>query len=386
MQQGTGTPKVTMNVASGNLQRQVKVIDSVAGIIGTSLTKIGVVKDVYSYDDAVAKGYTVEAEPFLNAQIAQFYTELGGNQKLWIMGVEDTMTLTQMLTLTNANGAKKLLLAAQGEINLLYATRKPASSYAMVAGHFLDKDVEDAVVASKALCEYQQGLNNPIRVLIEGRTNDLTVTPFDLSSASNTYVGVVLGKDSSSETAIPMGAVALGRACKYGAHVKIGNGQNGALSITGVTIGTKALEEFYPEELDGLSDKGYIIVHHRAGAAGYYFGVDNMCGSDDFHLLAHGRLIDKAQRIAAATTIPLLETDVRVANDGTINASDAKYIEDLVKAQLRAGMSEQISGVDVIVDTTQNIITTSTLPMEVKIQPLGYLTWIKIQLGLTQTL
>lgn len=387
MSQGTGTPKVTVEVANGNLQRQIQVVDGVAGIVGTAGTKIGVITVVFSYADAVAKGYTVLAEPFLNAQIEQFYTELAGNQKLWIMGVEDTMTLTQMATLTNANGAKKLLLAAQGEISLLYLTRNPAGSYAMVAGKFLDKDVEDAVLISKTLAEYQKNINRPIRILLDGRTNNLAIEPIDLTDSENTYVGVVLGRDYARGSAIPIGAYALARACKFGSHVKIGNGQNGPLTATRIGVGAnKDLEAFYPEELDNLSTKGYIIPTRRDGAAGYYFGRDNMAGADDFRILVHGRIIDKAHRIVVATATPLLETTVRVNTDGTINEVDAKHLEDIVKQQLQSQLAGQVSDIDVNVPTDANIINTSTGGIEVKVLPLGYLTWIKVTIGLTANL
>lgn len=387
MSQGTGTPKVTVEVASGNLQRQVRVLDGVAGIVGTAGTKIGVVTAVYSYEDAVAKGYTTLNEPFLNAQIAQFYTELAGNQKLWIMGVEDTMTLTEIATLTNANGAKKLLLAARGEITMLYLTRNPEGSYIPVAGHFLDKDVEDAVTVSKTLVEYQKNINRPIRILIDGRTNDLSIEPIDLTTKENTYVGVVLGRDYALGSTIPIGAYALARACKFGSHIKIGNGQNGALTATRIGLGAnKELEAFYPEELDNWSNKGYIIPTLREGTAGYYFGVDNMAGADDFHILVHGRVIDKAQRIAVATATPLLETTVRVNADGTINDADAKYLENIVKQQLKSQLAGQVSDVDVNVPVDANIINTSTGGIEVSVLPLGYFTWITVTIGLTSNI
>ncbi|SNB26507.1 conserved hypothetical protein [Flavobacterium psychrophilum] len=384
MAQGTGTPKVSVNVASGNLLRQIQVIDGVAGIVGTAYVKIGVIETIYSYDDAVAKGYTVIDEPFLNAQIKQFYEELGGNQELWILGVEDTMTLESMVNSTNANGLKKLLTISQGRVNVVYVCRKPAGSYTMPAG-FLDKDVENAIIGSKTICQYQQSINRPIRILIEGRVKDATVNPYyKPNTASNTYVGVVLGSNLNNGSA--SGALALARACKYGAHIKLGNGQNGALSLTQAYIGNKTLEEFDPIELDNFSNAGYIVMHHREGMAGYYFGVDNMAGADDFRILVHGRLIDKAQRIATATTTPFLETSVRVNADGTINSTDAVYMEDLVKAQIRAKMGDQISGVDVIIPTNQDIINTNTMGMQVKIQPFGYLTWFIITLGLTKNL
>lgn len=381
MSQGTGTPKVTVAVATGNLQRQVQVLDGVAGIVGTSATKIGEIVTVYNYDDAVAKGYTVANEPFLNAAIQLFYQELGGNQALMILGVEDTMTLTQMATSTNTNGLKKLLLASQGDITIVGLIRKPSEAYTPAVDHFLDDDVEAALLASKTLAQYQQSINKPVRILIEGRVNDLTADLFEPNTAANGFAGVVLGSNLNDGS----GAVslALARAVKYGSHVKLGNGQNGALTIPQAFIGDKALEDFFPEELDAFADAGYIIMHRRDGSAGYFFGRDNMATDDDFRILVHGRIVDKAQRIAVATATPLLETTVRVDPDGKINATDAKHLENEISQQLLSQMAGQISDVDVNVPTDVDVVNTSTGEIEVKVLPLGYLTWLKVTIGLT---
>jgi hypothetical protein len=381
MSQGTGTPKVTVAVATGNLQRQVQVLDGVAGLVGTSVTKIGEIETVYNYDDAVAKGYTVDDEPFLNKAIEFFYQELGGNQALTILGVEDTMTLTQMVTSTNVNGLKKLLLSAQGAITVVGLIRKPGVGYAMVADHFLDKDVEDALLASKTLAQYQQSINKPVRLLIEGRVNDLEADLYEPNTAENGYAGVVLGSNLADGSGAV--ALALARAVKYPSHIKLGNGQNGALTVPEVFIGDKRLEDYFPEELDAFANAGYIIMHRRDGAAGYYFGRDNMATADDFRILVHGRVIDKAQRVAVATATPLLETTVRVNADGTINDTDAKHLENTIKQQLQSQLAGQVSDVDVNVPKDANIINTSTGGIEVKVLPLGYLTWIKVTIGLT---
>lgn len=384
MAQGTGTPKVSVEVTNGNLQRQVQVLDGVAGLVGTSGSKIGEIVTVFNYDDAVSKGYTVAAEPFLNKAIQLFYQELGGNQALAILGVEDTMTLTQMATATNANGLKKLLNATQGAITMVGLIRKPGVAYTMVPDHFLDKDVEDALLASKTLGQYQQSINKPVRMLIEGRTNDLTAELFEPNTVENGYAGVVLGSNLNDGSGAV--ALALARAVKYPSHVKLGNGQNGALTIPQAYIGDKPLEEFYPEELDAFANAGYIIMHRRDGAAGYYFARDNMASNDDFRILVHGRIADKAQRVAVATATPLLETTVRVDANGQINATEAKHLENEISQQIRSQMAGQISDVDVNVPTDVDIINTSTGVIEVNVLPLGYLTWIKVTIGLTANL
>jgi len=384
MSQGTGTPKVTVAVANGNLKRQITVLDGVAGLVGTAVEKIGEIETVYNYDDAVTKGYTEIDEPFLNKAIQLFYQELGGNQALTILGVEDTMTLTDMATSMNANGLKKLLNASQGAITMVGLIRNPGASYTMTANHFLDADVEAALLASKTLALYQQSINKPVRILIEGRVNDLTAPLFAPNTASNGFAGVVLGSNLNDGSGAV--ALALARAVKFGSHIKIGNGQNGALTIPQAYIGDKALEQFYPEELDAFADAGYIIMHRRDGAAGYYFARDNMASADDYSILVHGRVVDKVQRVAVATATPLLETTVRVNADGTMNATDAKHLENEIKQQLQAQLAGQMSDVDVNVPTDTDIINTSTGIIEVSILPLGYLTWIKIIIGLTNTL
>lgn len=386
MTPGTGTPKVTVAVASGNLQRQVQVLDGVAGVVGTSLTKIGVIETVLNYEDAVSKGYTPEAEPFLNAFIQLFYQELGGNQALRILGVEDTMTLTEMVTSTNANGLKKLLLSAQGAITVVGLVRKPTDTYVMVANRFLDKDVEDALLASKALGQYQQNINKPIRMLIEGRINDMTAELFEVNAVENGFAGVVLGSNVNDGSSVSGVALALARAVKFGSHVKLGNGQNGPLTIPEAFIGDKTIDEYFPEELDAFANAGYLLLHRRDGSAGFYFARDNMATNDDFRILVHGRVIDKAQRIAVAVLVPELETNVRVEDDGTINAADAAHSEKRIIQAIQTAMAGQISNVDVNIPTDVNIINSSTEGVEISILPLGYKTWIKVIIGLTANL
>lgn len=384
MSQGTGTPKVNVVVTNGNLQRQIQVLDGVAGLVGTSVSKIGEIVTVYNYDDAVAKGYTVVGEPCLNKAIQLFYQELGGNQALTILGVEDTMTLTDMVTATNANGLKKLLNATQGAITIVGLIRKPDVAYTMVADHFLDKDVEDALLASKTLAQYQQSINKPVRMLIEGRVNDLAADLYEPNTAENGFAGVVLGSNLNDGSGAV--ALALARAVKYPSHVKLGNGQNGALTIPQAYIGDKAIEDYFPEELDAFANAGFIIMHRRDGAAGYYFGRDNMATADDFKILVHGRIVDKAQRVAVATATPLLETTVRVDADGQINATDAKHLENEIRQQLLSQMAGQISDADVNVPTDVDVINTSTGEIEVKVLPLGYLTWLTVTIGLTSNI
>lgn len=377
-------PQVKVNVANGNLMQSVAVLDSVPALMLTVSTEELVAKtqEVYSLADAESKGYTAEAEPFAHHLIEEYYNELGGNQRLFIFGTAASMTMAEALTATEANGVSKLLRDGRGDINLIAIARKPQTGY-QPGTAFLDSDVPVAVTACKTVGEAMQTANTPVRFIIEGRVANAGKTnDYKPTDATNGYACVLLGGTSPDGSAAV--SVLLARACKYGSHIKVGNGQNGALTVQQVYIGTDKYEDRVDTET--LHDAGFLTFMHRPGAAGYYFGRDNMCSNDDFAILVHGRVIDKAQRIAAATYAPYIETGITMNDDGTINATEAADIENTLEQAILAAMGEQISRVSVHVDLNQDIINTSTINIQLRIMPLGYLTWITVSLGLAATL
>lgn len=377
-------PQVKVNVANGNLMQSVAVLDSVPALMLTVSTEELVAKtqEVYSLADAESKGYTAEAEPFAHHLIEEYYNELGGNQRLFIFGTAASMTMAEALTATEANGVSKLLRDGRGDINLIAIARKPQTGY-QPGTAFLDSDVPVALTACKTVGEAMQTANTPVRFIIEGRVaNAGKTSDYKLQDATNGYACVLLGGTSPDGSAAV--SVLLARACKYGSHIKVGNGQNGVLSVQQVYIGADKYEDRV--DMETLHDAGFLTFMHRPGSAGYYFGRDNMCSKDDFRILVHGRVIDKAQRIAAATYAPYIETGITMNADGTVNATEAADIENTLEQAVLAAMGDQISQVRVYVDLNQDIINTSTINIQLRIMPLGYLTWITVSLGLAATL
>lgn len=373
-------PGVSIEVENGNLQSAVAVLDGVPALVATANTAglIGTVTAVYSLQDAISKGFTLAAEPFIYGLLKVYYDELGGSQLLYVMGVAETVTMTDVVTSTNASGLVKLL-NAQTAVNLVAIARKPVAGY-NAGNAFLDSDVAAAVTASKTLLAARQAKNMPVRLFIEGRVvNENTANAYSPNTATNGFASVVLGGTTANGSAAV--TLALARAVKYPAHVKLGSGQNGALSVSSIYVGTKSID--LRTDMETLHDAGFLTFHKRPGIAGYFFGRDNMCSTDDFSILVHGRVIDKAQRIAAIATTPYIEDYMRINADGTINENDADYMESLVKTAIMSKMSGQISDVKVVIDTAQNIVENSTLNIQVSVLPLGYLTWINITLGLT---
>lgn len=377
------TPKVTILYSNGNLLPDVAAIDGIAGICATvdTVGLINVPKVVYNLTDAEDKGYTEAEEPFMHRLLKEFYSELAGNQELWVMGTADTQTMAQTVDSTDEDGALKLVKAAEGKIRLLAICRKPDSGYDG-GSSFFDTDVEATVLESKAFAEAQLSALRPLRILIEGRVIDETsVDIYEPKTSENGFAGVVVGGTEADGSASV--GLLLGRAVKYGAEIKVGKVKNGPLSVTAIYIGATPLKEFVA--LEALHGKGVISFMKHPQKAGFYFGIDRMCSIDDYRLLANGRVIDKAALIAAATYVEELESEVDTNDDGTIKEIDVKHLEGVIKQNIDAFMGDQISGVTVYINPNQNIINTSTLDVKLRIRPKGYTTFIDIDLGLTAT-
>ena len=376
-------PKVTILFSDGNLLKDIAAIDGIAGIVGTVQTVglIGVPKVVYNLADAVAQGFTEADEPEFYRHLREFYAELAGNQELHIMGVEDTMPMNTMLDKDAADGAVKLLLAANGKIRLLAVFRKPDVGYDAGAD-FYDDDVEASLTKSITFVADQNTKYNYLRVLIEGRVNDEdSVTILEPKESESKVAGVVLG-GSLNDGSASIGT-ALGRAVKFGAEIKIGKVANGPLQLTDAYIGTKKISEL--PSLATLHGTGVISFMNHPTKAGIYFGIDRMANTGDYRLLAHGRLVDKAAVITLATYVDELESEVDVV-DGAISQLDLAHLEGRVTQQLEAGMGDQVStkGIEVYINPDQgDIISTNKLNVKIRIRPKGYTSFIDVDLGLT---
>jgi len=373
-------PKVTLLYANGNLLQDIAAIDGIAAIMGTGTTAelLGSPKVVYNLADAEEKGFTELAEPSMYRHLKEFYGELPGNQELHIMIVPDTMTLAQMVDNTNASGAKKLITAGQGKIRLLGIYRKPAGSYDGGAD-FIDSDVTAALTTSKVFGQARVTDLAPIRILIEGRVeNPAAANVLQPKASTNGFAAVVLGgtlNDGSASIGL-----ALGRAVKYSAEIKLGKVANGALSITTCFIGDKELKDV--TNLDTLLNDGFLSFVTHPQKAGFFFGIDKMASIDDYRLLAYGRIVDKAALIAVAVYVEEIESEVDVEANGNLASYVVTHLEKRIEQQINVAMASQISGVEAYINPAQNIIITSRLNLKLRVRPKGYLSFIDIDLGL----
>ena len=107
--------------------------------------------------------------------------------------------------------------------------------------------------------------------------------------------------------------------------------------------------------------------------------------SDDYSILAHGRVIDKAQAITYDTYINEVDDNFQINTDGsgTMVSTFAAWLQQEIIDEIDAnmGVSSEVSGIKCFIDPEQNVIEQGGVNIVVTVIPEGYLDEIDIQLG-----
>ncbi|MBC9915020.1 DUF2586 family protein [Chitinophaga varians] len=381
-----GLPKVEVKLGNGNLGRSVATADGVAGLVLTGVAAtglpLGTPKVIFSLNDAENLGITsAGTNASAYRHIKEFYDLAGEGAELYIMLVADTVTLTQMADLADANSAKKLLDAAQGRIRLLGLTRKPAAGYTPVLTDGIDKDVLDATTKAQQLALAFAAQYKPVRILIEGRAVDTEniAQLKDLRTLSANHVGIVIGSTVNDASASV--GLALGRAAVIPVQRNLGRVKDGALPVLEAFVNTKKVEDF--TAADQVHDKGYIFLRAFVGRSGYYFNDDATCApaTDDYSQLALGRVIDKVTLLCYQTYLEELNDEIKVDAQGRISVPVIKYLQGKIENAVNTAMAEEISSFSAYINADQNVISTGKITIAASVVPVGYTKQIEVLLG-----
>ncbi len=137
-----------------------------------------------------------------------------------------------------------------------------------------------------------------------------------------------------------------------------------------------------------LDAQRFTTMRTLAGRAGYFItrGMMMAPSGSDFNQVQRRRVMDVACRITRQAELPYLNGSVRInPTNGTIDERDAQQFEAKVNSQLTSGVvsTGDASASSVVVNRSANILSTSTLPVSVRITPLGYTEYIANNIGFT---
>jgi len=146
------------------------------------------------------------------------------------------------------------------------------------------------------------------------------------------------------------------------------------------------LNEISQQLLNQLDDYRYIFLIKYVGVNGTYWNDSHtaITIASDYAYIENVRTIDKAIRGVYSTLIQDLNSPLKLNADGTLTDATVAYFESeggLPLAQM--ARDSELSAYSVIVDPTQNVLSTSNLNVTVKLLPIGVARQITVNIGFT---
>lgn len=389
-------PGVYIEILNGQLGSVAGTDDGKAALIATGVAVTGKI----ALNEAIALFSLAEAEELgineaydtangcdVYGQIKDFYSEAGTGAELWLMIVGSGVPMAEMLDITEADHAVKLLNAAGGTVRLLAVSK--SGTGASVAGG-LDADFFDALAKAQELAEAYAEEIKPLCIIVPAR--EFTGTVGDLvdlhTFAYNRVSAVLLSTGDGIENAA-VGLV-LGRLASIPVQRNIGRVKSGALPVLEAYLTDGVSVEDHENILETIHNKGYIIGRKYVGKSGYYFNDDPTATAltDDYNSIARGRVIDKALVLTYSTYTDEVNDEVPINADGTLSAAYVKALQGKIENVINQAMTaeSEISSVACTIDPLQNILSTNRLEIEVLIIPVGYAKEIRVRLGFTNPL
>lgn len=138
-----------------------------------------------------------------------------------------------------------------------------------------------------------------------------------------------------------------------------------------------------------LQNKRYIFLRKFVGVAGSYFNENStsIAQSSDYAYITDNRTIQKATRGIYASVLPALNSPIVLNADGTLANESVAYFGGLAEVPLNEMVRNgELSGFAVNVNTTQNVLTTGILVINVTLLQIATGRNITVNIGYNVTI
>lgn len=259
----------------------------------------------------------------------------------------------------------------------------------------------------KTFVDAMDALKAPLVVLTSVKDESTAVNGTDnptLRAANAEEVAVVISGSATGDGGeladdltvnyIPAGGTLLGALALGQVHENIGwvakfNLQEGAEFQNIAMSDGQDFNAVATSVLDTLNTNGYIFLRKHAGIAGSYVNDTHtaQATTSDFAYIENVRTFQKAKRVIRTSLLPQLQSPLTVDDDGKLDASTVAFFQELASRPLeRMEAAGELSGFQVIIDPDQDVLSTSELAIQVKLQVRGVARTIKVTLGLAARL
>ena len=398
--------------------------DSTSALIGNGIavaTKL-VLDTVYTLfqpkdaeDLGVDAAYDADNNVVLYRHITEFYRKAGKGVKLFLMVVDQTVTMTEMVEDLTSIYCRKMIAEAQGEIRNFGVCLNPVVGYIPTYLDGLDDDVRAAIPKAQLLHDWSYETFRPCSIFLEGRDyNNLNAAAaLDLKNIPDTEaqkVSLVIGQDWDYADGLHaisqvfadvgnfLGCIASRKVNENPGEVETMNITDSTLSVFltgGISDHTKIKD--IEADWETLDTKGYIFPIYYTGASGLRWNDDHVCVSqvvdEDGYFnefsVALGRTLDKAARVLRAALLPKVKSVQPVDGEtGKLPLGIIKWLEGIGdRAFERMQEDAEISAGQTTIDPDSDIVTGDQAVLaEFVVVPYGTIKEIKGVINLKKSL
>lgn len=257
--------------------------------------------------------------------------------------------------------------------------------------------------AIQNVCNTLSSQHKPMSVILSENMIETVLSNLtDLNAFSNNNVSVIIGQDgaglgnylfitnlqnnSIGMIGATLGAVSLSKVSEDIAWVSKYNMSNGIeLDTINFADGTPVITTSQ-NLLNKLDNQRYIFLLKYVGIAGSYFN-DSHCAvviTSDYAYIENNRTIDKAIRGVYSSMLPNLNSPLVLNADGTLTDTTVAYFISQASINLDQMIRDvELSAFGVTIDPRQNVLSTSTLVISIRIVPIGVARNIIVNIGFT---
>lgn len=433
-------PNINTYRNTGGLGRIATSVTGYSGLVMGAVSisggaQLSTVYELNSINDALALGinpaYDLANTVLVYHHIAEFF-RMAPSARLYIYLVSQATTLTTMATITTGSAWTLLNSSlAAGQIRQIGLCLNPASGYTPTITAQMNTDVialassvySGAVVKAQVVAAAMEGKHMPVQFFIEARNfGGTTSSLIDATGSMSNSVQLVMLADNSVSIAQTeyAGYAAVGTTLGLRAalqiqqklsYVAVGNLQNSAFTVaasgTGAfvnpglssgallstyTVGYTVNGIHTTGDDDVILTKGFMSVRTIPMYPGVFITDDITATvtTDDYYFGPYSLVLNEANRLMYITMIPNLNEDVNV--NPTTGFIDINVITNW-QAQLNLAGQQNLAyavstssgkaAISYLIDPNQNVLSNSTINIQIVIVPKAFAGTINEYIGLS---
>lgn len=277
-------------------------------------------------------------------------------------------------TNTDLNTALTALMADARTWRFVFVVGEPST---VSTGATMASTLDTALTTAQSNFRYAWGLiqaPSDTDANIQAAYSSFSTRRVAVAAGFETVTSVISGRSFSRGAAWATAA----RAMSMTISQDLGEVRAGALAaVTALTRDER--------KTPGLDAAGFLTHRTHVGLNGAYVNNPRIMApaGSDFQLIQNRQVLDVACAVGRVALLQYLNSELVVNESGTIDEAEAQSIDAAVTAALAQTLLQPgyVSAVEAVTDRTNNVLSTQTLKVKLRVRPKGYAKSIEADIG-----